>query len=95
LPIITSKSTTPSEPATNGPTGSPSCLKPCGLRFIDYLVLRVLQLAGPPYRMSPTELSETVVRSTEGMTQIFDRFAQADLVARAADPRIAAWSWSA
>jgi hypothetical protein len=45
--------------------------------------------------MSPTELSETVVRSTEGMTQIFDRFAQADLVARAADPRIAAWSWSA
>jgi hypothetical protein len=45
--------------------------------------------------MSPTELSETVVRSTEGMTQILDRFAQADLIARAADPRIAAWSWLA
>jgi DNA-binding MarR family transcriptional regulator len=49
-------------------------------------VLRVLQLAGPPYRMSPTELSQTVVHSTGGMTQILDRLARADRVARAADP---------
>jgi DNA-binding MarR family transcriptional regulator len=62
------------------------CLDPFGLRFIDYSVLRVLQLAGPPYRMSPTELSEIVLRSSGGMTQILDRLEAADLVARGPDP---------
>ena len=32
------------------------CLDPFGLLFIDYSVLRVLELVGPPHRMSPTEL---------------------------------------
>ncbi len=58
---------------------------PFGLLFVDYSVLRVLQLAGPPYRMSPTELSEIVVRSSGGMTQIVDRLERADLVERTAD----------
>jgi DNA-binding MarR family transcriptional regulator len=62
------------------------CLDPFGLLFIDYSVLRVLQLAGPPYRMSPTELAEIVVRSSGGMTQILDRLEGGGLVARAADP---------
>jgi DNA-binding MarR family transcriptional regulator len=62
------------------------CLDPFGLKFIDYSVLRVLELAGPPYRMSPTELSEIVVRSTGGMTQILDRLERAGLIERAADP---------
>ena len=34
------------------------CFDRFGLLFIDYSVLRVLQLSGPPYRMSPTELAE-------------------------------------
>jgi len=62
------------------------CLDEFGLRFVDYSVLRLLWLSGPPYRMSPTELSEIVVRSTGGMTQILDRLERAELVARAADP---------
>ena len=62
------------------------CLDPFGLRFIDYSVLRVLALAGPPYRMSPTELADVVVRSSGGMTQILDRLERAGLVDRAADP---------
>lgn len=62
------------------------CLDPFGLLFIDYSVLRLLQLAGPPYRMSPTELAEIVLRSSGGMTQILDRLERAGLVARAADP---------
>jgi DNA-binding MarR family transcriptional regulator len=62
------------------------CLDPFGLLFIDYSVLRVLALAGPPYRMSPTELADVVVRSSGGMTQILDRLERAGLVARAADP---------
>ena len=62
------------------------CLDSFGLRFIDYSVLRVLELVGPPYRMSPTELAEIVLRSTGGMTQILDRLERAGLVARAPDP---------
>jgi DNA-binding MarR family transcriptional regulator len=61
-------------------------LDPFGLLFIDYSVLRVLQLAGAPYRMSPTELSEIVLRSSGGMTQILDRLQSAGLVERSADP---------
>jgi DNA-binding MarR family transcriptional regulator len=62
------------------------CLDPFGLLFIDYSVLRLLQLAGAPYRMSPTELSEIVLRSSGGMTQILDRLETAGLVERSADP---------
>ena len=62
------------------------CLDPFGLRFIDYSVLRVLQLAGAPYRMSPTALSDIVLRSSGGMTQILDRLERAGVVERAADP---------
>jgi len=62
------------------------CLDRFGLLFIDYSVLRVLELIGPPYRMSPTELSEILLRSSGGMTQIIDRLERARLVARAPDP---------
>ncbi len=62
------------------------CLDPFGLLFIDYSVLRVLELIGPPHRVSPTELSEILVRSSGGVTQILDRLERAGLVARAPDP---------
>jgi DNA-binding MarR family transcriptional regulator len=62
------------------------CLDPFGLKFIDYSVLRVLQLAGAPYRMTPTELSEIVLRSSGGMTLILDRLERAGLVERTSDP---------
>jgi DNA-binding MarR family transcriptional regulator len=62
------------------------CFEPYGLRNIDYTVLRVLQMAGPPYQMSPTQLSEIVVRSTGGMTQILDRLEQVALVGRSPNP---------
>jgi DNA-binding MarR family transcriptional regulator len=62
------------------------CLDQFGLLFIDYSVLRVLELSGPPYRMSPTELAEILLRSSGGMTQILDRLERAGLVARAPDP---------
>jgi DNA-binding MarR family transcriptional regulator len=62
------------------------CFEPYGLRSIDFKVLRVLHVAGPPYQMSPTQLSEVVVRSTGGMTQILDRLEQVDLVGRSPNP---------
>lgn len=61
------------------------CFEPYGLHFIDYTVLRVLQLEGEPYQMSPTRLSEVLVRSTGGMTQILDRLNRAKLVRRSHD----------
>ena len=57
-----------------------------GLRFIDFSVLRVLQLSGSPYRASAGELSEIVLRSSGGMTQIFDRLEQLGYVQRVTDP---------
>ena len=62
------------------------CFDPFGLRFIDYSVLRVLQNAGAPYRATAGELSEIVLRSSGGMTQILDRLAQLGLVERVTDP---------
>ncbi len=61
------------------------CLDEFGLRFIDYSVLRVLQLAGPPYEMTPGELSDIVLRSSGGMTQILDRLERDALVERGSD----------
>jgi DNA-binding MarR family transcriptional regulator len=62
------------------------CLDRFDLRFIDYSLLRVLHLTGSPYRMSPTELSELLLRSSGGVTQILDRLERAGLVARSSDP---------
>jgi len=61
------------------------CLDSLGLKFIDYSVLRVLQLAGSPYEMTPGALSEIVLRSSGGMTQILDRLERARYVERTAD----------
>jgi DNA-binding MarR family transcriptional regulator len=61
-------------------------LDPFGLRFIDFSVLRVLQLSGSPYRASAGELSEVVLRSSGGMTQILDRLEQLGFVQRVTDP---------
>jgi DNA-binding MarR family transcriptional regulator len=59
------------------------CLDEFGLRFVDYSVLRVLQLGG---ELSPSELAEITIRSTGGMTQIVDRLVRNGLVGRTAHP---------
>jgi DNA-binding MarR family transcriptional regulator len=59
------------------------CFDPFGLRFIDYSVLRMLELEGD---LSPSRLADLVVRSSGGMTQILDRLERAGLVARRPDP---------
>lgn len=62
------------------------CFDPFDLKFIDYSVLRVLQLTGTPYEMTAGELSEIVLRSTGGITQIVDRLERAAYVERRMDP---------
>jgi DNA-binding MarR family transcriptional regulator len=61
------------------------CLDRFDLNFIDYSVLRVLQLSGPPYELTAGELGDAVLRSSGGMTLIVDRLERADLVARVSD----------
>ena len=61
-------------------------LDPFGLRFIDFSVIRVLQNSSPPYRVAAGELSEILLRSTGGMTQIIDRLEQLGYVQRVTDP---------
>jgi DNA-binding MarR family transcriptional regulator len=59
------------------------CLDEFGLRFVDFSVLRVVELAG---ELTPSELAELTLRSTGGMTQIVDRLVKAGLVLRSPDP---------
>jgi DNA-binding MarR family transcriptional regulator len=60
------------------------CLDQFDLRFVDFSVLRCLEIAGP---LSPGELAEITIRSTGGMTQIIDRLFSRGLVARAPDAK--------
>jgi DNA-binding MarR family transcriptional regulator len=54
-----------------------------GLRFVDFSVLRLVDLAG---ELSPGELAELTLRSTGGMTQVVDRLVKQGLVGRTPDP---------
>jgi DNA-binding MarR family transcriptional regulator len=60
------------------------CLDQFGLLFIDFSVLRVLELSGG--EMRPSELAEITLRSSGGMTQIIDRLVAEGLVGRTPDP---------
>jgi DNA-binding MarR family transcriptional regulator len=62
------------------------CLDAFDLKFIDFSVLRVLQLTGAPYEMTAGELGEIVLRSSGGITQIVDRLERAGYVERRMDP---------
>lgn len=59
---------------------------PFGLHFIDFSLLRVLQLVGDPHAMTPSDLAHQLQRSMAGVTQIVDRLAIKGLVDRNLDP---------
>jgi len=54
--------------------------------FGEYLVLAALRRAGPPYRMNPTTLFNSVILSSGAMTNRLDRLEAMGLVERQADP---------
>ena len=60
---------------------------PYGVSFGEYLVLAALRRAGPPYRMNPTRLFNSVILSSGAMTNRLDRLEEMGLVERQADPR--------
>ena len=49
-------------------------------------LLAALRRAGEPYELNPTELMQTVMLSSGGMTKRLDRMAEAGLVERRPDP---------
>jgi DNA-binding MarR family transcriptional regulator len=57
-----------------------------GISFGEYLVLAALRRAGPPYRMNPTKLFNSVILSSGAMTNRLDRLEDLGLVERAPDP---------
>jgi DNA-binding MarR family transcriptional regulator len=59
---------------------------PYGVSFGEYLVLAALRRAGPPYRMNPTALFNSVILSSGAMTNRLDRLEAMGLVERLPDP---------
>jgi DNA-binding MarR family transcriptional regulator len=57
-----------------------------GISFGEYLVLAALRRAGPPYRMNPTRLFNSLILSSGAMTNRLDRLEEMGLVERLADP---------
>jgi DNA-binding MarR family transcriptional regulator len=57
-----------------------------GISFGEYLVLAALRRAGPPYRMNPTTLFNSVILSSGAMTNRLDRLEKMGLVDRQPDP---------
>jgi DNA-binding MarR family transcriptional regulator len=58
-----------------------------GLKYPAYAVLATLRVAGSPYRMSPSELLETLLLSSGGLSNLLRRMEEDGLVRRMADER--------
>jgi DNA-binding MarR family transcriptional regulator len=58
---------------------------PHGVSFGEYLVLAALRRVGPPYRMNPTRLFNSVILSSGAMTNRVDRLEAMGLVERQPD----------
>ncbi len=61
-------------------------LRPVGLHYTDLDVLATMRRSGKPYRLTPTELRESVLISSGAMTACLDRLEYNGLIARRAHP---------
>jgi len=57
-----------------------------GISWGEYLVLAALRRAGPPYRMNPTTLFNSVILSSGAMTNRLDRLEEMEHIRRLPDP---------
>lgn len=58
-----------------------------GLTGADFDVLASLRRSGPPYRLTPGDLSRSTMVTTGGMTKRLDRLEARGLIRREPDPR--------
>jgi DNA-binding MarR family transcriptional regulator len=63
-----------------------NALKPLGLADSSATVVLALALAGPPYRLSATQLNDMLVITSGGITRAVDRLVQDRVVTRVSDP---------
>lgn len=61
-------------------------LAPEGLELSEHSVLTALWLAGAPYTMSPTQLSQVILQTTSGMSKTLRRIERLGLIERIDDP---------
>lgn len=63
-----------------------AALKPLGLHYTDLDVLATLRRSGRPYRLTPTQLRDSVLITSGAMTACLDRLEGNALIARVASP---------
>src|SRR5438309_1859385 len=63
-----------------------AALKPLGLTDSSATVVLALALAGPPYRLSATQLNDMLVITSGGITRAVDRLVHDRIVTRVSDP---------
>lgn len=61
-------------------------LQPFGLTGTQYGVLSALRRAGPPFTLTPTEVTRTQMLTSGGMTPVIDSLERRGLVSRPANP---------
>jgi DNA-binding MarR family transcriptional regulator len=70
-----------------------AALNRLGLTKAGYDILAVLRAAGAPYRLRPSVLTQRLVLTSGGTSNVLRRLAAADLVERDPDPSDARSSW--
>ncbi|HEX5756516.1 MAG TPA: MarR family transcriptional regulator [Arenimonas sp.] len=63
-----------------------AALKPLGLHYTDLDVLATLRRRGRPFRLTPTELRDSVLLTSGAMTACLDRLERGGLITRVANP---------
>ncbi|MEM7414552.1 MAG: MarR family transcriptional regulator [Gemmatimonadota bacterium] len=63
-----------------------AALEPLELGYSEFGVLATLQRSGPPYRLRPATLLQTVLLNSGSMTACLDRLERRGLVERSPDP---------
>ncbi len=59
-----------------------AALKPFGLKYPSYAVLATLRVSGAPYEMTPSELTQTLLLSSGGTSNLLARLEREGLVTR-------------
>lgn len=80
---ITGRIVALSEIVVNSMNGA---LRDFGIRYTSYAVVATLRAAGSPYRMTPTQLQNTLLISSGGISNLIRRVEQEGLVSRETDP---------
>jgi len=63
-----------------------AALAPHGLRYPAYAVLATLRAAGAPYLLSPTQLRDTMLFTSGGISNLLARIEKQGLIRRSTDP---------